>query len=648
VSVKAITAPMALPPTWPPRRLALTTAFLAVTAAAAKRFFRASRLRAFLPGCVSTSELSKQAADAIFALIRSPNQSHVLARLRSATSPSHAHAMLQQLADVHSRLEGGIEGYITRSRDLLAAHLRGDRPFKDFSHVDVPGGEKIDFASNSHLRYEAEGLNGASSVVYVLVAGGVGERLGYSGQSKLELPTELCTKTSFLQLFIESILSLRRSASSAAPKPLLAIMTSEDTHEAVETLLERNRYFGLDRSDVTLLQQKPVPCFRSYAGDLELSSTMERPLLELKPQGHGDVHNLVYRSGLAHKWRSLGVKHCFFFQDTNPLTFRSLLPAVGYARSEGLSMCSVAVPRAPKEAIGGIAKLSKPDGTAVTVNVEYNVLDALMRASNWPCGDVARANERTSPFPGNINQLCLRMDDYSEILKATKGMVPEGINPKVNADNSFKKAARAERLMQDIALLFKPSMRHGFVELQASHAYSPVKNAPEEAMKKDPSHSATTSELDVYRSGCFHLSACGAAIGDAESTPTVTTFNGISDCEVWPLVVLKPAIAPSLQKLQEKVRRGSIKLTQRSSLVLNGWNILIENLHLDGALVLSASKSATVRVDATVSNKGWRIKELGESGTDCTEAEYLRGFTIEREETREEHFEEAGEHMFRG
>jgi UDP-sugar pyrophosphorylase len=41
----------------------------------------------------------------------------------------------------------------------------------------------------------------------VLVAEGLGERLGYSG-IKVDLPVELITGTCFLQLFIESILAL--------------------------------------------------------------------------------------------------------------------------------------------------------------------------------------------------------------------------------------------------------------------------------------------------------------------------------------------------------------------------------------------------------------------------------------------------------
>lgn len=65
----------------------------------------------------------------------------------------------------------------------------------------------------------------------------------------------------------------------------------------------------------------------------------------------------------------------------------------------GYDMNSLAVPRKAKEAIGGIAALRRPDGSSLTINVEYNLLDPLLRANGYPDGDV---NDETgwSPFPG--------------------------------------------------------------------------------------------------------------------------------------------------------------------------------------------------------------------------------------------------------
>ena len=60
---------------------------------------------------------------------------------------------------------------------------------------------------------------------------------------------------------------------------------------------------------------------------------------------------------------------------------------------------SLAVPRKAKEAIGGIARLRHTDGHCMTINVEYNQLDPLLRAVGDGQGDV---NDETgwSPYPG--------------------------------------------------------------------------------------------------------------------------------------------------------------------------------------------------------------------------------------------------------
>ncbi len=116
---------------------------------------------------------------------------------------------------------------------------------------------------------------------------------------------------------------------------------------------------------------------------------------------------------------------------------------------------SIHLPKA-KESIGAIARLAHVDGRAMTVNVEYNQLDPLLRATIAPEGDVndpatgggdgirglrleaggdmaaVRCDlDRStppvshfpppgfSPFPGNINQLVIKLDSYVHQLAAT-------------------------------------------------------------------------------------------------------------------------------------------------------------------------------------------------------------------------------------
>ena len=146
-----------------------------------------------------------------------------------------------------------------------------------------------------------------------------------------------------------------------------------------------------------------------------------------------------------------------------------------------------------------------------------------------PEGDVDDPQTGMSPYPGNINQLILSVGKYYEQLEATKGHVPEFVNPKYQdaTKTSFKSPTRLECMMQDYPRTIPATHKVGFTLLEVWVAYSPVKNSPAEAMAKaaagNPSHSATTGELDIYRANCNVLRHLGAKIEDPEEQ----TFNGI-------------------------------------------------------------------------------------------------------------------------
>ena len=81
----------------------------------------------------------------------------------------------------------------------------------------------------------------------MLVAGGLGERLGYSG-IKVALPTEITTATTYLGLYCAEILALQNASNKLAGTSNivpLVIMTSDDTHRRTVDLLEANNNFGM-------------------------------------------------------------------------------------------------------------------------------------------------------------------------------------------------------------------------------------------------------------------------------------------------------------------------------------------------------------------------------------------------------------------
>ncbi|GLT55193.1 hypothetical protein SLA2020_283360 [Shorea laevis] len=229
----------------------------------------------------------------------------------------------------------------------------------------------------------------------------------------------------------------------------------------------------------------------------------------------------------------------------------------------------------------------------MVINVEYNQLDPLLRATGHDEGDV---NDETgySPFPGNINQLILELDPYIEELTKTTGAIKEFVNPKYKdaSKSSFKSSTRLECMMQDYPKTLPASARVGFTVMDTWLAYAPVKNNPEDAAKVpkgNPYHSATSGEMAIYRANSLILRKAGAQVSD----PVQQVFNG-QEVEVWPRIAWKPKWGLTFAEIKRKVC-GSCTISQRSTMAIKGRNIFLEDLSLDGALLIDAIEDAEVK-----------------------------------------------------
>ena len=148
-------------------------------------------------------------------------------------------------------------------------------------------GNTIQYGSEDFLRMEEAGLGVSHQVGFVLVAGGLGERLGYNG-IKISLSPEITTGRCYIQLYIESILALQREASRRTGTDVVipfAIMTSGDTHARTAKLLADSSNFGMVADQITLLQQEKVASLADE--DAHLVADKEDPYkLETKPHGY--------------------------------------------------------------------------------------------------------------------------------------------------------------------------------------------------------------------------------------------------------------------------------------------------------------------------------------------------------------------------
>lgn len=546
-------------------------------------------------------------------------------------------ALIQQIMDSDAKYSGGVVQYIKNARKLLADSKAGVDPFAGYSPT-VPMGETLTAHTDEWLAAEKIGVEAVADCCFMLVAGGLGERLGYSG-IKVGLPTESVTGRCYLQFFIDHLLAYQASARKAKGDNTitlpLAIMTSADTDAPTKALLEANRNFGMAEGQVTLLMQGKVPSIEDNDGRIALDKTGFR--IQTKPHGHGDVHSLLHTSGTVKAWLKQGKKFLFIFQDTNAFALQSCLLGLGVSVQRDFDMNSVCVPRIAKEAIGGICTLKSQTASDLTINVEYNQIGAMLCATEqFKDGDVNDPVTGFSIWPGSINELIFKLKSYDAALEESQGAVPEFVNPKYKDDTktSFKSPTRLECMMQDFPRLYSKGEKVGFTSLNRKYVrqYSPVKNNVKDAKVKQEAGlepaCASGGEMDLYKFNADVLSCggTGMAIGD-----TITAeFVGIK-VSIPPAAVLSPSFALGCKS---KVYGGS--LAPGSVIVLDGEGITLKNVNVDGCLIVKAAPGEAITLEnLNVTNAGCKFVPLSPEELEAApEPIAIRGFRVEHREAK--------------
>ncbi|MCC5850848.1 MAG: UTP--glucose-1-phosphate uridylyltransferase [Verrucomicrobia bacterium] len=551
-------------------------------------------------------------------------------------------AFLEQLLQVNANYPGGIAGYTDNARRLLAQSRQGLNPFEGY-RPEQPDAVDLSAMDGIYDQMESVGQAHFDRTGVVLVAGGLGERLGHNG-IKLDLPVEAILNTSYLAHYADCLLAME--ARMATPKPVpFVIMVSEDTHAPTLRALEDHNYYGLRQDQVHILKQELVPALQ----DNEARLAKEGPYaLILKPHGHGDVHMLLQSSGLAAQLHAQGIEHLVFIQDTNGQVFNALPAALGVSIEREYDFNSLAVNRVPGEAVGGLARLVKDDHE-MTLNIEYNQLDPLLRATINPEGDVPGANG-FSVFPGNINILVIRLASYVKVLEKSKGIIAEFVNPKYadEARTEFNKPARLETMMQDLPKLLGPEHKVGVTVFHRAWCFSPNKNNVEEAAKKhaagSPPESAATAESDFYLAGRMKAERAGMEI-HAEAPQTILGVPFVNG----PRVLLRPSFAMTLAEAREKIGGG--QLSGPSTLILDGPDIRLRDVRLEAgaALRVHAVPGAKVTIQGRLSGPpGFVLTKLSSeelAAPDTPSALKMRGYRFVDQGVKALRFDRPGEYQ---
>ena len=569
-------------------------------------------------------------------LLHELNQDHIIAKYNSVT-PEEKQNFIIQFNELDKVCRGGIKDYLQRAKILLEASKNKVNNFSDTT-IEIPDDiPHIEIGTDEFFKLDQLGFNQLKDTVFVLVAGGLGERLGYTG-IKIGLQNDLITLRTYIEVYTDFIKAyedrVRKKEKEKIDKDWyipFCIMTSGDTHDETISLLKTHNDYGMRPGQISIVKQNKIPAILD--NDCHLALEHDKFLIETKPHGHGDIHYLLYTSGKAKQWIKEGKKYMVQFMDTNVLAFNCVPASIGASVKYSYDVNSIVVPRRPKDAIGAICRINRADGTSVVQNVEYNLVDPLLKEKFNGKGDIANESGFCD-FPGNLNVLVFKLEPYLKILEETQGLVPEFVNPKY-ADETrtkFKSPTRLECLMQDVPKLIKNGETVGYTYFDRWFCFSACKNnlkdAIEKLKKNETGESAFTVERDIFKTNERILSEICGKLEVVNTEPENELNIGGCTVKFGPKIIIYPSYAPTISELKEKLQKmkKGIRMTNNSTLILKNDINIEEGIDLDGYLVVDKDENDLL-VCKNKKRVVYTLLKVGEG----EDHEKLRGYAIMHE-----------------
>ena len=230
-------------------------------------------------------------SEEVLKFLRELGQDEIISKF-NRVSPKEQNDFIAQVNRLDKACRGGIKDYLKRAKILLEKSRKNVNYYKDCK-IEVPDDiPHIDIGSDEFYELDQLGFDQIKDTVFVLVAGGLGERLGYSG-IKIGLQNELITLRTYIEVYTDFIKAFEDRIRKREEMPSdwfipFCIMTSGDTHDKTVSLLKSKSYFGMKPNQITILKQNKLPAI--IDNECHLALKPDKFLIETKPHGHGDIH----------------------------------------------------------------------------------------------------------------------------------------------------------------------------------------------------------------------------------------------------------------------------------------------------------------------------------------------------------------------
>jgi UDP-N-acetylglucosamine/UDP-N-acetylgalactosamine diphosphorylase len=319
-------------------------------------------------------------------------------------------------------------------------------------------------ARRAEARERGEELLRAGRVAVLVVAGGQGTRLGFSGPKGL-FPLGPVSGRSLFELQAQKIRGARRRYGAAIP---WYVMTSRATDAPTRAFFAEHGCFGLPESDVFFLCQGIVAPM-----DFEGRLILEAPgRIAETPNGHGGAFQALADSGALADMARRGIRTISYYQVDNPLAPLADPVFLGLHDLEGAEMSAKVVRKLdPMEKVGVLASVDGRIGV-----VEYSEIDDHHRQLRDGTGQLVY-------WAGSIAIHAIEVDFARRVAATADELLPYHAAAKKIpfvddegrlVDPEKPNGHKLERFLFDA---LPAASRVAILEVERSEEYAPVKNA---------------------------------------------------------------------------------------------------------------------------------------------------------------------------
>ena len=212
--------------------------------------------------------------------------------------------------------------------------------------------EKLSKEEKQELDKIGEEIIKNGEYAVVTMAGGQGTRLGHTGP-KGTFKLDVYGKGKYLfEILSENLKEANKKYNTIIP---WYIMTSKENNKETTEFLEKNNYFGYDKTQVTIFMQSELPLVDTE-GKLLISKELK---IKEASDGNGGTYSSLRASGCLADMKERGIKWIFIGGVDNVLLKMADTTLLGMTVKQGLQIASKSVVKAnPHEKVGVFCKIN--------------------------------------------------------------------------------------------------------------------------------------------------------------------------------------------------------------------------------------------------------------------------------------------------